>query len=93
MVAGLLRKDGMRLRATGLLNALCDREPAVPRPVSRQKRTVGTSHCAGASISYVVTRRDAGPYHFDRECFCLSPESHGAQFLEGVALPWLKGNA
>ena len=83
----------MRLRATDALNALGDREPAVPRPVSRQKRSVGTSHCAGAFISYAVTRRDAGPYHYDRECFCLSPESHGAQFLEGVALPWLKGNA
>jgi hypothetical protein len=93
MVVGLLRKDCMRLRATGPLNALGDREPAVMRPVSRQKRSFGTSHCAGASISYVVTRRDASRYRFDRECFCLSPESHGAQFLEGVALPWLKGNA
>ncbi len=83
----------MRPRATGPLDALCDREPAVPRPVSRQKRSVGTSHCAGASISYALTRREASPYRFDRECFCLSPESHGAQFLEGVALPWLKGNA
>jgi hypothetical protein len=83
----------MRLRATGPLNALSDREPAVPRPVSRQKRSMGTSHCAGASISYALPRRDAGPYRFDRECFCLSPESHGMQFLEGVALPWLKGNA
>jgi len=83
----------VRLRATGPLNALGDREPAAPRPVPRQKRGVGTSHCASPSASYAVTRRHAGPYHFDRECFCLSPESHGAQFLEGVALPWLKGNA
>jgi hypothetical protein len=83
----------MRLRATGPLNSLLDREPAVPRPVSRQKRSIGTSHCAGAAISYALPRRDAGSYRFDRECFCLSPESHGTQFLEGVALPWLKGNA
>jgi len=83
----------MRLRATGPLSALCDREPAVPRPVSRQKRSIGTSHCAGASISYALPHRDRGPYRFDRECFCLSPESHGTQFLEGVVWPWRKGNA
>lgn len=83
----------MGLRATGRVSALCDREPAAPRPVPRQKRCVGTSHCAGASISYALAPREAGPYRFDRECFCLSPEAHGAQFLEGVALPWLKGNA
>jgi hypothetical protein len=83
----------VRLRATGPLNALGDREPAPPRPVPRQKRSVGTSHCAGASISYVIPRREPSPYRFDRECFCLSPESHGAQFLEGVAWPSAKGNA
>jgi hypothetical protein len=44
-------------------------------------------------MSYALPRREAGPYRFDRECFCLSPEAHGMQFLEGVALPWLKGNA
>ena len=85
----------MRVRATDLLSALCDREPAPPRPVPRQKRSAGTSHCAGASISYsyALAPRDASPYRFDHQCFCLSPEAHGAQFLEGVALPWRKGNA
>jgi len=83
----------VRVRVTDPLNALSDRGPAVPRPVPRQKRSLGTSHCAGASISYAVTHRETSPYLFNRECFCLSPESHGAQFLEGLAGPGLKGNA
>ena len=83
----------MRVRATSPLSALSDREPAAPRPVPRQKRSVGTSHCAGASISYALAPREARSYRFDHECFCMSPEAHGAQFLEGVAMPWLKGNA
>jgi hypothetical protein len=77
----------------GPVSALSDREPAPLRPVPRQKRSFGTSHCAGASISYALAPREAGPYRFDRECFCLSPEAHGAQFLEGVAGPWRRGNA
>jgi hypothetical protein len=83
----------VRVRATGPLSALCDREPAAPRPVPRHKRGVVTSHCAGASISYAWTQREAISYRFDDECFCLSPEAHGAQFLEGVAWPWPRGNA
>jgi hypothetical protein len=83
----------VRLKATGPLNALCEREPAAPRPVPRQKRSIGTSHCAGAAISYALPQREGGPYCFDRECFCLSPEAHGAQFLDAVPLPWVKGNA
>ena len=83
----------MRLRATGPMSALCDREPATPRAIPRQKRSVGTSHCAGASVSYARAPREARPYRFDHECFCLSPEAHGAQFLEDAARPWGKGNA
>ena len=55
--------------------------------------SVGTSHCAGASISYVLAQREPRPYRFDRECVCLSPETHGAQFLGAVPMPWVKGNA
>jgi hypothetical protein len=83
----------VRLRATDPLNAFCEREPVVPRPVPRQKRNVGTSHCAGASISYAVRPQEPGCYRFDRECFCLSPQAHGAQFFDAVPLPWVKGNA
>lgn len=83
----------MRLRATGPQSALCEREPAKPRPVPRQKRSVGTSHCAGASISYALPHRAPGSYRFDRECFCLTPEAHGAQFLDTPPSPWVKGNA
>jgi hypothetical protein len=54
---------------------------------------VGTSHCAGASISYAVRPQEPGAYRFDRECFCLSPQAHGAQFLDAVPLAWVKGNA
>jgi len=83
----------VKLRATGQWTALSDRQPAVPRPVPRQKRSVGTSHCAGACVSYARAQRPASTYRFDPECHCLTPEAHGAQFLEGIALPWLKGNA
>lgn len=83
----------MGLRATGSLISLYSREPAEPRTVPRQKRSVGTSHCAGASISYVLAQREPRPYRFDRECRCLSPETHGAQFLDAVPMPWVKGNA
>ena len=83
----------MRARATGPLNVLSVRQPTAARPIPRQKRSVGTSHCAGASISYALPHREPGSYRFDRECFCLSPEAHGAQFLDGVLLPWVKGNA
>jgi hypothetical protein len=83
----------VKVRATVPRSALCDREPAAPRPIPRYKRSVGTSHCAGASISYARGPREAGSYRFSRECFCLSPEAHGAQFLEGVVVPWLRGNA
>ena len=44
-------------------------------------------------VSYALTQREAGPYRFDRECLCSSLEAHGAQFLEGIVLPWVKGNA
>lgn len=86
-------EEALRLRATGPQSALCEREPATPRPVLRQKRSVGTSHCAGASISYAL--RPPGPrsYRFDRECFCLTPEAHGAQFLDAIPWSWGKGNA
>jgi len=60
--------------------------------VPRQKRGVGTSHCAGAAISYALAPRGTSGYRFDRECFCLSPEAHGAQFLDLAASP-VKGNA
>ena len=83
----------MRLRATGPLGALSGHGPSPPRTVPRQKRGFATSHCAGASISYAHGPREAGAYQFDRECFCLSPEAHGAQFLDSVDPPWRKGNA
>ena len=83
----------MRLRATGPQSALCERQPATPRPVPRQKRIVGTSHCAGGSISYALRPREAASYRFDRECFCLTPEAHSAQFLDEDSRLWLKGNA
>jgi hypothetical protein len=87
------REDDVRLRATGLMSALSIRESAVPRTVPRRKRSVGTSHCAGASISYALLSRQRGDYRFERECFCLSPEAHGAQFLDGLLVGWVKGNA
>jgi len=93
VVAGLLREVGVKLRAAGPQSGLKDWEPAAPRPILRQKRSIGTSHCAGATISYALGQREAGPYRFDRECLCSSPEAHGAQFLEGIVLPWVKGNA
>jgi hypothetical protein len=83
----------VRLRATGPLSALSSRGPAAPRTVPRLKRSVATSHCAGATRSYVLGPRGPAAYHFDRECFCLSPEAHSAQFLDGIAPPWPKGNA
>ena len=83
----------MRVRATGVSTALTDRPPATPRSVPRQKRNIGTSHCAGAGVSYARAPRETGPFWFDRECHCLSPEAHAAQFLEDVVVPWRKGNA
>jgi hypothetical protein len=44
-------------------------------------------------MSYALTQRAPSPYRFDRECHCLSPEAHGAQFLDAVPAPWVKGNA
>jgi hypothetical protein len=83
----------VRLRATGPSSVLCESQPAAPRTVSRQKRNIGTSHCAGASVSYLLSQREPFSYRFDRECHCLTPEAHGAQFLETVPAPWVKGNA
>jgi hypothetical protein len=83
----------VRVRATGISTALSDRPPAAPRSVPRQKRSIGTSHCAGARDSYAWASRQTSPYWFDRECHCLSPEAHAAQFLEDLAGPWRKGNA
>ena len=83
----------MRVRATGVSTALTDRPPATPRSVPRQKRNIGTSHCAGAGVSYAWASRETSPYRFDRECRCLSPEAHAAQFLEDGVGPWRKGNA
>ena len=83
----------MRVRATGVSTALSDWPPAAPRSVPRQTRNVGTSHCAGAGLSYAWPFREARPYRFDRECHCLSPEAHAAQLLEDCAVPWRKGNA
>ena len=83
----------MRLRAAGLPGALSMREAAPPRTVPRRKDGVRTSHCPAAAISYALPARSAGAYRFDRECYCLSPEAHGAQFLDALLLPWVKGNA
>ena len=83
----------MALRATGLVSALSIREGTEPRTVPRRKGCVRTSHCPGASTSYALPLRERGTYRFDRECFCLSPEAHGAQFLDALLVPWVKGNA
>ena len=52
------------------------------RPVPRVKRALATSLCAGASASWALAPRAAGPYAYARGCFCLSAEQHGAQFRE-----------
>jgi len=83
----------VRVRATGVTTALSDRPLAAPRSVPRQKRHIGTSHCAGAGISYARVPRETSPFRFDRQCHCLSPEAHAAQFLEDVVGPCRKGNA
>jgi hypothetical protein len=62
------------------------------RPVSRVKRSLATSLCAAASTSWAEAHRAGGPYAYARDCFCLSPEQHGAQFRqEGLELRPLKG--
>ena len=70
-----------------------DRAGTAVRPVPRVKRALATSLCAGGSASWALARRADGPYHYGRECLCLSPEKHGAQFRQdGWELVSLKGN-
>jgi hypothetical protein len=57
------------------------------RPVRRVKPSMGTSLCAGASASWALVARTRGPYAYARDCFCLSPELHGAQFRDDVPEP------
>jgi hypothetical protein len=57
------------------------------RPVRRVKPSLATSLCAGASASWALAPRPRGPYAFARECFCLSPERHGAQFRDDGSAP------
>jgi hypothetical protein len=50
------------------------------RPVPRVKRSLATTFCAGASVSWAQAPRATAPYRYGEGCFCLSPEQHGAQF-------------
>lgn len=71
----------------------CEHPEGPARPVPRIKSSLGTSLCAGSSPSWALARRKRGPYRFSDECFCLSPEQHGAQFRrEGWELRPLKGH-
>jgi hypothetical protein len=72
--------------------ACCGPVDAAARPVPRVKRSLATSLCGGASASWALGRRAPAPYRFSDECFCLSPEQHGAQFRgDGWELRSLKG--
>lgn len=55
------------------------------RTVPRAKTSL-TSFCASSDASYALPGRDTAiAYRFSRECFCLSPEHHAAQFLGAQA--------
>ena len=70
-----------------------DHAESPARPVPRLKRSLATSLCAGGSASWASAPRAGGPYRFGEDCFCLSPEQHGAQFREdGWGVPPRKGH-
>jgi hypothetical protein len=84
--------DAMKLPITG--DGLSpDRAGTPARPVPRVKRSLATSLCPGASVSWAQARRAGGPYRYSEGCFCASPEQHGAQFQsEGALVLVLKGH-
>jgi hypothetical protein len=65
-----------------------DRVRTAGRTVPRVKRSLATSLCACASVSWVQVRRADAPFRYSEGCFCLSPEQHGAQFQGD---PWGPG--
>jgi hypothetical protein len=67
-------------------------EPAA-RPVPRNKHSLATTFCPGATASWARAPRASGPYQYGDGCFCLSPEQHGAQFRrDGWELISFKGH-